>query len=165
MALQKAIKTGGDFLDLKELCAESGGTVLAVFRIREFPAAEKGDFGPILPVIADVLVCSGPREGEVHAGERFIGAITGTLRGVKNPKRDEPIPAPATAPGSEIAGRLKVINEGKGNASAVLDTPSDVEYAAIEKVHADGAGWTTAQVSVPAQASNGEPVAAGTRPW
>lgn len=161
--LKRATNTGGDFLDLKQLAAEAGGTVLAVFRLREFGAAEPGDFGPILPVTADVLICSGPRAGEVHMSERFIGAITGTLRGVKNPKKGEPVPEPVNAAGDEIAGRVKVINEGKGNAAAVADDPSDPEYAEIERVHAGGAAWTAQQVSVPPQAANGM-AAAGANP-
>lgn len=159
MPLQRAVKTGGDFLDLKELCAESGGTVLAVFRVREFQPAENatGFVGQNVPVIADVLICSGPRVGEVHEGERFIGAITATLRGVKNPNAQKNVPVlpPVNEVGAEIATRMKVLNPGKANAGVVGDTPSDVEYAEIERIYADGAAWTAAQTTVPAQAANG----------
>lgn len=161
MALQRAARIGGDFLDLKELA--NAGPVLAVFRVREFLPAEPGDYGPNVPVIADVLVCSGPRAGEVHLGERFIGAVTGTLRGVKNPKKGEQPAPPETAVGDEIAARITVV-ERKGNAPFVgLDTPSDPEYAAIEQVHADGAAWNAAP-QVPAQA-NGALAGSAGRPF
>src|SRR5882757_1884159 len=111
MALQRAIKTGGGFLDLKEIAAD--GPVLAVFRVQEFHAAEKatGFDGINLPVTADVLICSGPGTGEVHLAEKFIGAITSVLRGVRNPranKGEQPQP-PTTKVGDEIVARIKVL--------------------------------------------------------
>ena len=163
MALQRARRTGGGFLDLRELAAD--GPVLAVFRVRSFEPGEKNDFGNVnLPVIADVLIASGPRAGEVHAGERFIGAVTSTLRGVRNPKPGEQPEPPATSVGDEIVGRIKVVNQGKGNAFAGIDEPSDAEMAAVELVYADGKGWDNA----PAPASAPEPASAGagkSRPW
>jgi len=160
MALQKAIKTSGGFLDLKELAVD--GPVLLVFRIKEFHAPEKatGFDGVNLPVIADVLICSGAATGEVHLEERFIGAITAILRGVRNPraaKGEQPQP-PVTKVGDEIVARVKVLNAGKPNAGAVGDEPSDAEMAAVELVYRDGAAW-----NAPEQA----PVSAGggARPW
>src|SRR5687767_10130328 len=87
--LQKAIKTGGDFLDLKELAAD--GPVCVVFRVRQYhdPEPAQGFDGINLPVTADVLVASGPRTGEVHVAEKFIGAITSSLRGVRNPNKSK----------------------------------------------------------------------------
>jgi hypothetical protein len=167
MALQRAKRTGGGFLDLKELVAD--GPVLAVFRVQEFHAPEKatGFDGVNLPVIADVLICSGPRTGEVHLGERFIGAITSTLRGVRNPKTakgEQPQP-PETKVGDEIVVRIKGLNLGKSNASAVGDEPSDAEMDAVERVYDGGAAWAVDTSAVASAAP--EPVAAGAgkRPW
>lgn len=169
MALQRAKRTGGGFLDLKELAID--GPVLAVFHIREFHAPEKasGFDGVNLPVIADVLVCSGPRKGEVHLGERFIGAITSTLRGVRNPKAakgEQPQP-PTTAVGDEIVVRIKGLNLGKSNASAVGDEPSDAEYAEVERVYNE-MGGETVWISDAAVNTPSESVMAGggaKRPW
>lgn len=172
MALQRAKRTGGAFLDLKELAAD--GPVLAVFHVREFHPTEKatGFDGVNLPVIADVLICSGPRAGEVHLSERFIGAITSTLRGVRNPKTtkgEQPQP-PETKVGDEIAARIKVLNAGKSNAGAVGDEPSDAEYAEIEKVYA-GFGGEKVWIAEPAASTSPESAMAGAgagggkRPW
>lgn len=167
MALQRAKRTGGGFLDLKELATD--GPVLAVFRIVEFQAPEKatGFDGVNLPVIADVLICSGPRSGEVHLGERFIGAITSTLRGVRNPKTtkgEQPQP-PETKVGDEIVARIKVLNAGKSNAGAVGDEPSDAEMTAVEQVYDGGAAWAA---GTSATSTSPEPAMAGgaaKRPW
>ena len=165
MALQKAKRTGGGFLDLRELAAD--GPVLAVFRVQEFQAAEKNDFGNYnLPVIADVLICSGPRAGEVHLGERFIGAVTSTLRGVTNPKPGEQPSAPVTEVGDEIVGRIKVVVRGKNPPFAGVDEPSDTEMAAVEQVYDGGGAWAAGTSA----AAEREPVAAGAgggskRPW
>jgi hypothetical protein len=165
MALQRAKRTGGGFLDLKELAAD--GPVLAVFRVCEFQAPEKNDFGGYnLPVIADVLICSGSTAGQVHLGERLIGAITATLRGVPNPKAGEQPSAPVTEVGAEIVGRIKVVVRGKNPPFAGIDEPSDAEMAAVEQVYDGGAAWA-AGTSV---ASTPEPAMAGagggkSRPW
>lgn len=167
--LQRAIKTGGSFLDLKELAAD--GPVLCVFRVREFQAPEKatGFDGINLPVIADVLICDGPNTGQVHLGERFIGAITSTLRGVRNPrtaKGEQPQP-PTTQVGAEIVARVKVLNAGKANAGAVGDEPSDAEFAAVEQVYAGGAAWNVEPQNTAAAAQQSVGAGAGTsgRPW
>jgi hypothetical protein len=157
MTLAKPVVTGGDFLDLKELAAD--GPVLAVFRIREFEDKEMGDFGAYkVPVIADVLICSGPRKGEVCKSERFFGAPTNALRGVRNPKKGEEPEPPTTKIGDEIAGRVSIVSKKGSNPFVGLDTPSDVEFAAIAEVHANGAGWSAAPAAQPA-------AAAGRPPW
>lgn len=169
MALQRATKTSGGFLDLKELAVD--GPILCVFRVVDFQEPEKatGFDGINLPVIADVLICSGPRTGEVHLGERFIGAITSTLRGVRNPKAnkgEQPQP-PTTHVGAEIVARVKVLNAGKSNAGAVGDEPSDAEFAAVEQIYQGGAAWNSAT----GDATGQQPVGAGAgggsskRPW
>lgn len=168
MALQKAIRTGGDFLDLRELAA--GKPVLAVFRVREFHTPELGEHGYLLPVVADVFVADGPRAGEVHLSERFIGSITSALRGVRNPNKNkgEQPQSPANKVGDEIVVRLSVKNEGKPNAFAVGDEPSDTEYAAVEAAYNAAGGealWVTAEQ---APTTNGQLVGAGAgngRPW
>lgn len=164
MTLAKPTVTGGDFLDLKELAAN--GPVLAVFRIRAFEDAEMGDFGAYkVPVLADVLICSGPRKGEVHTSERFIGAPTNALRGVKNPKKGEQPAAPTTKAGDELAVRVAVVEKKGANPFVGLDTPSDVEFAAIVEVHGpNGEGWNAAPAPALATAGAAAPAADG-RPW
>lgn len=168
MALQKAIKTGGDYLDLRELAADK--PVLAIFRIKEFHAPELGEHGYLLPVVADAFIVDGPRAGEVHLGERFIGAITSALRGVKNPNKNKgemPQP-PAIQVGSEIVVRVDVKNKGKANAFAVGDEPSDAEYNAAGAAYAAAGGeqlWANAAAQ-PAPQAQAAPVPAqgGARP-
>lgn len=166
MALKRGQRIGGGgFLNLRDLAED--GPVLCIFRIVEFEAAEKasGFDGMNVPVIADVLICDGPRKGEARLGERFIGAITAPLRGVPNPKKDKGIGVlpPENAVGDELVLRVDVINRGKPNAGAVGNEPSDADYAAAEAVHADGKGWGGTERE-PATAGAG---AGGsrTRPW
>jgi hypothetical protein len=161
MTLAKPTVTGGDFLNLKELAAD--GPVLAVFRIRAFEDPEPGDYGyPKVPVIADVLICSGPRKGEVHLKERHIGAPTAALRGVKNPTvKDPTVLPPTTKVGDEIAARIAVVSKKGANPFVGLDQPSDVEFAAIAEVHANGAGWGAA----PAAQSAAPAASSGRPPW
>lgn len=163
MALQRATRVnGGGFLDLRELAREK--PVVAVFRIREFETPERGDYGYILGVISDVLVCSGPSAGAVHLGERFIGAVTSTLRGVPNPdpkdKGARPQP-PEVAVGAELVARVEVKNKGKQNEYTVLNEPSDADYAAAEEVYAGGDAWNTAAAPEPVAAGSG----GGQRPF
>lgn len=142
MALKMATRTGGDYLNLTNL-AKDGGPFLAVFRIVEFHPAAPGDYGyPIVPVIADVLICSGPAKGEVHLAERIFGAPTSTLRGVKNPTKDHPeaLP-PVNEVGDEIVVRVEYVERKGSQPFAGLNVPSDVEFEAVAKVHADGKGW------------------------
>lgn len=168
MALKRAVRTGGDFLDLKQLVRDSGGECLAIFKIVEFQASEKatGFEGLNLPVIADVLICSGPRSGEVHLGERFIGAITSALRGVRNPKvaKGEVEQAPVNEVGDEIVTRLKILNPNAANAGVVGDEPSDAECDSIELIYNDGKAWEAGEVK-----AEKPKVAAGAggkkRPW
>lgn len=165
MALKRGQRIGGGaFLDLRELAAD--GPVLCIFRIRGFEAAEKasGFDGTNVPVVADVLICDGPRKGEVHLNERFFGAITAPLRGVPNPKKDKGIGVlpPENAVGDELVLRVNVINRGKSNAGAVGDEPSDADYAAAEAVHAGGKGWESAE---PEPVGAGAGAGASKRPW
>lgn len=167
MALIKGKRVNSGFLDLKALYREQGPT-LVVFRVQKFlpqePASFKG--GVNLPVVADAVIASGARKGEVWLGEKFIGAITGPLRGVANPKPGGEALPPETSVGDEIVLRVKTVNPGATNEGAVGDEPSDVEMAEVERFYGDGvAVWDVAPVG----GSNGkEPAAAGTggkRPW
>jgi len=162
MPLKKAVKTGGAYLDLKELAAD--GPVLCVFRIKEFhdPEPATGFDGVNLPVIADVLICSGPGKGEVHSGERFIGAITNTLRGVNKPKDGDPLP-PENSVGDEIVARVEVLYPGKKNSTAVGNVPSDVEMKAVEEFYQDGKAWEAGKTNGKAPATAG--AGAGKPPW
>jgi hypothetical protein len=163
MALKSAVKTGGDFLDLKELAAD--GPVLAVFRIREFQMPEKGEFGYLLPVVADVFIVDGDQAGELHPNEKQIGAITSALRGVRNPNaaKGEQPQAPVNEVGDEIAVRIALKNAGKNNAFVVGDEPSKTEMAAIEKAYEAAGGallWNKEPAMAGAAAPSGE-----ARPW
>lgn len=169
MAPKKGKRLNGGFLDLKELAAD--GPVLCIFHIREFCEDEPGDFGRLVPVVADVFVADGPRAGEVHPGERFIGGITAPLRGVPNPNKQKNIGVlpPENEIGDEIVLRVKVNNPGKGNAGAVGDEPSDTEFKAAIAAY-EKAGGEAIWSAVPAQRNGQEPAAAastggGQRPW
>jgi hypothetical protein len=145
MPPKKAERLAGGFFDLKELAIDE--PILVLFRIGEFHEVEKasGFEGWTFPVIADAVVCSGPRKGEVHLGERFIGAITSILRGVQNARKNKgeaPQP-PVNEVGDEIVARIEVMNKGKSNAAAVGNVPSDVEFDAVLKFYGDGSVWTT----------------------
>lgn len=165
MALQKGKRVGGAFLNLRDLAKEQGPT-LVVFRIKDFQRPEKasGFNGTNVPVVADALICTGNRKGETWFGERFIGAITGPLRGVPNPRDGkDPLP-PEFKVGDEIVLRVKLVNEGKSNEGAVGDEPSDPEMDAVAEFYRDGAAWG----ETPSSTGNGrEPAAAsaGKRPW
>lgn len=174
MALQRGTKVGGDYLDLAELAAD--GPILAVFRLVEFCPPEPGDYGAYkVPVIADVLICNGPTIGEVHRAERFFGAPSGPLRGVKNPKKDEhpPFPAPVHPIGAELVFRITRKAPKGSNPFVALDEPSDADMNAVAAVYRDGAAWNAQPAAAQAQPAAGEPAMAGAaaggetngRPW
>jgi hypothetical protein len=165
MALQRGTKVGGEFLSLEE--EASAGPVLMIFRLVEFETPEMGDYQALkCPVIADVLICSGPHKGQVHPGERFFGAPSGPLRGVKNPKKGEPALDPVTHLGDELAFRVSFVDRKGSNSFVALDPPSDPEMDAIAAVYADGAGWDGAPAKQLVGAGAGAPAANGTkRPW
>lgn len=139
MTLSVPTVTGADYLDLKELTAN--GPVLAVFRIRSFEEPEMGDYGAYkVPVIADVFIASGPRQGEVHKSERFIGAPTNALRGVKNPKKGEMPEPPTTVVGQEIAARVNLVERRGSQPFVGLDVPSQPEFEAIAAAYEAAGG-------------------------
>lgn len=164
MPLKAAVKTSGDYLDLKELAKSA--PVLCIFRIHEFcpPEPTTGYTGINVPVIADVLIVDGPRAGEVHERERLFGGITSALRGIKNPNvsKGEKPSAPLNAVGDEIVTRVKLVNPGKSNEGAVGDEPSASELAAATAFYGDGVSvWQVAAVA------RAEPAAVGSTklPW
>lgn len=162
---KKAERFGGSFLDLKQVAID--GPQLVLFRVQTFHDVEKstGFEGWTLPVTADAMICSGPRKGEVHLGERFIGAITSVLRGVKNPRKDkgETPQDPTNDEGDLILARVEVINPGKNNAAAVGNVPSDADVEAVEAFYTPES-WN----SVPEQRTEVKAAAtagASKRPW
>lgn len=168
--ITKAKRVAGGFFSLKDLA--ENGPVLVLFRIVDFlaPEAAQGFDGTNVPVVADAIVASGPRKGEVHLSEKFMGSITAQLRGVPNPRASKGIGvlAPETRPGQYVLARVKVLNPGKSNAAAAGDEPSDVELAAVsEWFREDMWNVPTAQLagvgasSTPAAAA----AAASDKPW
>lgn len=163
-------KQHGGFFSLKDL-AKNGGPVLVLFRIVDFLAPEpaKGFDGTNVPVVADAIVASGTRRGEVHLSETFKGSITAQLRGVPNPRPAKGvgvIPA-ETKVGQYVLARVKVINEGKGNESAAGDEPSDVELASVSEWFNEGM-WEVDLVGASAPAGGGASAAAAAasdKPW
>lgn len=168
--ITKAKRVAGGFFSLKDLA--ENGPVLVLFRIVDFlaPEAAQGFAGTNVPVLADAIVCSGPRKGEVHLSEKFMGAITAVLRGVPNPRADKGIGVidPENTVGQYVLARVKVLNPGKPNAGATGDEPSDVELATVQGWFNEGmwgvegggelatAGATTAPVAA---------AAASDKPW
>lgn len=167
--IKAAARLGGDFLDLKALVKESGAPVLVLFRIQDFKAVESatGFEGWNFPVFADALICSGPRKGEIRKGERFIGAITSVLRGVKNARKDkgEKPQEPVNDVGDLILARIELLNEGRNNEAAVGNVPSDADVSAIEGWYEDSV-WDQESDSAPAVKETASAGAGkSTRPW
>jgi hypothetical protein len=166
--IKKAERTGGAFFSLKDLA--ENGPVLVLFRIIDFLAPEKaqGFDGTNVPVIADAVVCDGPRKGEVHLSEKFMGSITAQLRGVANPKaptierpKGIPVSPPETEVGDLILARIKVMNPGKSNASAAGDPPSDADVDAVGAWYTPDV-WNTPEA---AEATAAATSAASDKPW
>lgn len=169
---KKAQRFGGGFFDLKELAADK--PTLVLFRVKEFHPVEKatGFEGWNFPVMADALVCDGPRKGEVHLEERFIGAITSTLRGVQNARKHkgETPQEPVNEVGDLILARVDVMNKGQNNAAAVGNVPSDADGEAAEAFYAslgDENAWVPKETDVQAQREEAGVSAGGKRglPW
>lgn len=159
--LTRGKRLAGAFLNLRELAKD--GPVVCIFRVVAFHEPEKatGFAGTNVPVTADVLICDGRRKGEVHLGEKFIGAITAPLRGVRNPKGGEAPQPPENTVGQQVVLRVKLVNEGKSNEGAVGDEPSDSEMDAAGAAYQDGKGWDVAPVAAAAVPAQGN----GKRPW
>lgn len=132
MPLGESNQTGGGFFDFKDLVTRSGGTVFVFCRPHEFKEAESGtkrsERGPVLPVVTDVFVATGPDAGRLLPMEEIIGAPTAALRGVKNPsaKNNWTISEPTNA--IDVAGNLAYpfivsIGNNAGNDFVQFDKP------------------------------------------
>jgi hypothetical protein len=128
MALTRAPQGGGDGLDFDDVkqamqaLAKAGD--LVVFRVLEVhePVQMTGE---VHPVTADMVVCSGKSKGKTLLGFRHIG------RGITGPLRK------AAAGGDrEVAARLELKSGVQKWIAA--QTPSDADYAVIEKFYGDG---------------------------
>src|SRR4051812_28762434 len=104
MSLDMATTVGGDYIDWVAEVAVHGPFPI-VAKIVEYHGIEQMLSGSVYPVTIDVLFCGGSRKGEVERGEKVIGGgVTGTLRGVRNPKKDSglPLSPPAYPVGHEL---------------------------------------------------------------
>lgn len=185
MPLGQPTSTGGAFLDFKELVRRSEGAVYIFARIHEFKPAETGtkrsELGPVLPVVADIFVATGPDAGQLHPMEEIINAPTAALRGVKNPsaKNQWAIIDPVNELMTPYPFVIS-IGENAGREYARFDVPKGAHLEQAEALYAkfgDDELWTATapSASVPAQ-NNGsgdkESVGAGVgsggakpKPW
>lgn len=125
MTLQNA--SGGSYTDLDELARDK---TIVVFRVRELLPERPSQFpgNSIMPVLADMLICSGPRTGEVTRNDDIIGAgVTGTLR--------------RAGAGADVAARLEVIQQQGRRAYVGAQTCTEDELATAMKVYDDGRGF------------------------
>lgn len=176
---------GGSYLDFKELVHRADGPVFIFARVHEFKPVEKNtkrsERGPVLPVVADIFIATGPDAGQLHPMEEIIGAPTAALRGVRNPsnKNDWAILEPVNETG--VAWPFVVsVGLNAGSEFVKFDTPKGAHLERAEELYAqfgDDELWKGQPVAgganVPAQGGSGEdkePVGAGTgatrkRPW
>lgn len=144
---------GGNWIDLDPLAREK---TLVVFRVRELLAdrPSKTIRNRInKPVLADLLICTGPQAGEVHRDQDLIGGgVVGTLR--------------RAGAGADVAARLEVISsDGNPYVGAQTCTPEELEI--ISKVYDDGRGFeraTRLQNSTPAAQETASAGAGGSTP-
>lgn len=173
--------SSGEYLNFRELVQH--GPVLALFRVVEFQPGVPSDYNDpktgrprnTYPVIADVLICSGPRSGEVHLRETVKFAASNALRGITVAASDAG-EVPVNAPGDELPYVVSMISKKGANPFVGLDPAEGKALDQILAVYADGAGWTAAASagSAPAGTPAAEPerekvgAAAGAgspRPW
>lgn len=117
----------GSFTDLDELAKDR---TLVVFRVKQLlpERASKIPGRMNKPVLADMLICTGERAGEVTHNDDIIGnGITGALR--------------RAGEGKDVAARLEVITHSTGTKYAGAQTCTDAELAEIQKVYRDGKGF------------------------
>lgn len=116
---------GGDYLDTKPLAQDK---TLVVFKVLELLPDRPGNYGVNKPVLADVLICSGPRTGEVHEGGDYIlGGITGPLR--------------RAGAGKFVAGVLEIVTKQGRNPFEGLNTASPEQLEKIKPVFKGGDGF------------------------
>lgn len=177
MALDNAASLGGTYLKLEEV----EGQIVA-FRIRQYlpdePMQSQMFSGRNVPVIADALIVTGPRTGELWQGARFIGGITSALRGVLNPneQKKRPVSPPLYEVGKELVVLIKKVGNtfvGDPAPAAAMDIANkvytelggeavwereDLVPAAVKAAQAEaqlvGAGAPVAAEAKPAWASD-----------
>lgn len=179
MPLGQPTRTGGSFLDFKDLIARSDGPVFIFAKVHEFKAPETGtkrsERGPILPVVTDIFIATGPDAGQLRPMEEIIGAPTAALRGVKNPstKNGWAIAEPVNEVGVPYPFVVSIGNNA-GNDFVKFDVPRGAHLEQAETLYAkygDDELWSGAAAEVPAPRteSAGEPVGAGAgaskKPW
>lgn len=164
-SFKSATSAGGDYLNYRELAAD--GPVLALFRIISFLPGEPTNYPGAFtyPVVADVLICDGPRAGEVNLAETIKYAPSNVLRGV-SAKASAAGEQPTNAPGEQIAARVVIVKKQGGPVDGFigLDPVSATEREQVAKVWDDGNGWAGKPLAAAGATTAGE--ASGTsRPW
>jgi hypothetical protein len=127
MALTRATGEGGSFGAIKEALMElSRKEAKVVFKVHAIHDERPMEKGPVQPVDADMVVCSGPHKGKVLRNYQHIGkGITGPLRR-------------AFAKGEhEVAARLQVLKNGATEYPGA-QTPNDDDFELIESFYGDG---------------------------
>jgi hypothetical protein len=117
----------GSFTDLSELAKD---VTLVVFRVKQLLPERPSQFAgkALQPVLADMLICSGPRAGEVTRDDDIIGAgVTGALR--------------RAGEGKDVAARLEVVKQPGRNPYVGAQTCTPEQLAVIEPVYNDGKGF------------------------
>lgn len=123
----------GGFTDLDDLARNN---TLVVARIKDFLPEETSSEGyKSLPVMADLLICSGPDKGDVVRGMKIKkGGITNTLR--------------RSNVGKDVAGLIKVkLNDkrkdrdGNPQPFAAMDPCTAEQLADVKLVYRDGTGF------------------------
>lgn len=173
MPLGQPTSTGGAFLDFKDLVTRSDGPVFIFARIHEFKASESGtkrsERGPIVPVVADIFVATGPDAGQLHPMEEIIGAPTAALRGVKNPsaKNNWTIAEPMNELDTTYPFMVS-IGTNAGNAYVQFDVPKGAHWdqaSSLYEQFSEEKMWAAQPVSKVSSPSAEAPVEAGKRPW
>jgi hypothetical protein len=150
---------GGGYLDFAELTED--GPVVCCFRIREFCDPEPGDYGPKVPVVVDVAIMDGDRAGELHLDQKLIGAPTGPLRGVRNPKKGEEPQPPVNELGDELYFSVQYIERRGSQPFVGLNQVSASEEAAANRFFAANGGDEGFWEREPTTGAAREPVGAG----
>jgi len=124
MSLENA---SGGFTDLDELARDN---TLVVVRIKEIHGEEVSPEGyKSYPVTGDLLLCSGPRSGEVIRGMKIKkGGVTNTLR--------------RSSVGKDVAGAIVVKKiEKRKDPFAAMDPCNETQLDTVKQVYRGGAGF------------------------
>jgi hypothetical protein len=140
VALENADGGGGDWIDddtYAKLCQEKALAVLRILRIEEGAKPKPTSRSMWYPVVVDLLILDGHREGEVFRSERMTKAgFTNTLREKFDP-RDAELKAkerrkiPRTE-GTDLACRFGTYKDNEGNVRYALNAarPDDMTRVA-----------------------------------